>query len=204
MAKALGDSVVVEQPKVERKKRQITIGFPDRTRKPSAAGIKFRSIIELDGANPFVRVSPARAAKLKRGWRKPMPVLVRINGLPAKPWRINLMPKIGGGFFLFLHGQVRKASGTSVGDRVSVEVSFNEVYRPGPGPMPAYLRTVLRANPAALRAYRALPASRQKEILKLFSRLKSGIAKARNLETALRVLSGHPGRFMSRDWVDGR
>lgn len=133
-----------------------------------------------------------------------MPVLVRINGAPAKPRRINLMPKTGGGFWLYLHSQVRNASGTAVGDRVSVEIAFNEAYRPGPAPMPAFLRAALKAHPDALRAYRALPASRQKEIVKLFSRLKSEIAKARNVEAALRVLSGRPGRFMARDWNDGR
>jgi hypothetical protein len=35
---------------------------------------------------------------------------------PDTPWRTNLMPVGDGHFFLYLHGQVRKASDTSVGD----------------------------------------------------------------------------------------
>jgi hypothetical protein len=166
--------------------------------------LTFRSRIEMDGMNPYVRVSSARAGLLRQGWRKPMPVLIRINGAPEKPWPINMMPKADGSFFLYLHGQVRKASGTGVGDRVSVEIAFDEGYRPGPTRMPAFMMAALKARPKALAAYRALPPARQKELVRHFSRLKTEAARARNLESALRVLSGIRGRFMARDWFGGR
>jgi hypothetical protein len=166
--------------------------------------LRFRSVIEMEGINPFVRVSPARADRLKPGWRKPMPVSIRINGAPEEPWRINMMPKLDGVFFLYLHGQVRKASGAAVGDRVSVEIAFDEDYRPGPPPMPPFLTAALKAHPQARAAYRALPPGRQKELVRYFSRLKSETARTRNLESALRVLSGKRGRFMARDWNGGR
>jgi hypothetical protein len=133
-----------------------------------------------------------------------MPLLIRINGAPEEPWRIHMMPKAEGSYFLYLHGQVRKASGTGVGDRVAVELAFDAGYRPGPPPMPAFLRAALKANPKALAAYRALPPARQKELVRHFARLKSEEARTRNLVSALRVLSGHPGRFMARDWAGGR
>ena len=98
--------------------------------------LRFRSRIEINGINPYVPVSAARAAKLKGGWRKPMPVLVRVNGKPDTPWRINMMPAGGGGFYLYLHGTVREQSGTGVGDTVRVEVSFEESYRGGPATRP--------------------------------------------------------------------
>ncbi len=169
-----------------------------------AGPIRFRSEIEIEGINPYVRVSPERASRLRPGWRKPMPVLIRINGAPEKPWRINLMPKLDGSFFLYLHGQVRKASGTSVGDRVSVEIAFDEKYRPGPARMPAFLKAALKTNPKAETGYRALPPGRQKELVRYFARLKSEAARTRNLRSALRVLSGGKGRFMARDWGGGR
>lgn len=169
-----------------------------------AQPFRFRAEIEIEGINPFVRVGPERAARLRPGWRKPMPVLVRINGAPETPWRINLMPKSDGSFFLYLHGQVRKASGTSVGDRVSVELAFDGKYRPGPARMPAFLKAALKGHPKAWVAYRALPPSRQKELVRYFARLKSEEARTRNLQSALRVLSGAKGRFMARDWVGGR
>jgi len=87
----------------------------------------FTAVIKIRGVNPFILVSAARANAIKPGWRKPLPVYVRINGKPAKAWRINMMPVGGGGFYLYLHGDVRKASGTVVGDRVRVESSTRAI-----------------------------------------------------------------------------
>src|SRR6185295_10868735 len=95
--------------------------------------LSFRAKIRINGVNPFVTVSAARANKLKPGWRKPLPVLVRVNGHPrAKPWRINLMPIGDGSFYLYLHGDVRRASGSGVGDTVELELEHDAAYRGGP------------------------------------------------------------------------
>jgi hypothetical protein len=56
------------------------------------AVLRFTSSIRIREPNPYILVTPAQAKALKRGWRKPLPVLVRINGKPAEPWRINMMP----------------------------------------------------------------------------------------------------------------
>lgn len=87
--------------------------------------------IEIYNGNPYVLVSRARAKKLKDGWRRSLPVLVQINGKPDNPWRINLMPIGKGSFYLYLHGEVRRASATKVGDRVKVDVRFDDSYRNG-------------------------------------------------------------------------
>lgn len=49
----------------------------------------FTSVIKIRGVNPFILVSTLRANAIKLGWRKALPVLVRINGRPEKAWRIN-------------------------------------------------------------------------------------------------------------------
>jgi hypothetical protein len=166
--------------------------------------LKFSSVMEIFNGNPYVRVSAARAAKIKVGWRKALPVLVRINGKPEKSWRINMMPIGDGSFYLYLHGDVRKASRTKVGDRVQVEVSFDDQYRNGPmHPMPTWFSKPLQKNPEARKAWGALIPSRQKEILRYFSWLKSPEARQRNLEQALRVLSGREEKFMARAWNAG-
>jgi bacteriocin resistance YdeI/OmpD-like protein/uncharacterized protein DUF1905 len=165
------------------------------------ATLRFQSQIKIYNGNPYLLVSAARAATLKSGWRRPMPVLVRINGKPKMPWRINMMPVGDGRFYLYLHGDMRKASGTKVGDRVSGEVSFDDAYRGGPmHPMPVWFRAALRMNPAAKKGWEALIPSRKKEILRYFSWLKSPEARARNVDRALHVLSGGQGRFMARSW----
>src|SRR2546426_5455470 len=168
------------------------------------AVLRFRSLIKIREPNPYILVSTARAKAIKPGWRKPLPVLVCINGRPAEPWRINMMPVGDGSFYLYLHGDVRRASGTKVGDRVQVEVGFDAKYRNGPQhPMPAWFKAALLENPKAMKNWEALIPSRKKEILRYFSRLKSPEARARNLERALHVLSSGKGRFMARAWDGG-
>lgn len=163
--------------------------------------LSFRAVIEITGVNPYVLVSARRAARLRPGWRKPLPVRVRVNGRPEEPWRINLMPVGDGSFRLYLHGDVRRASGTQVGDTVAVELEFDDDYRSGPAhPMPAWFRDALAGNRRARRAWDELIPSRQKEILRYFSRLKSPGAQMRNAQRALHALSGGKGRFMGRSW----
>ena len=164
----------------------------------------FTAVIKIRGVNPFVLVSALRANAIKPGWRKPLPALVRINGAPADAWHINMMPVGDGSFYLYLHGDIRKASGTAVGDRVRVEIDFDASYRNGPQhPMPRWFAQALAGNPQAKKNWMALIPSRKKEILRYFSRLNSPDARARNLAEALRVLSGEPGRFMGRAWKNG-
>jgi hypothetical protein len=169
------------------------------------ASLRFKARIEINGINPFVPVEPERAARLREGWRKPMPVLVQINGAPAEPWRINMMPRGDGGFFLYLHGVVREAAaGVGVGDEVEVSVAFDEAYRGGPAhPMPEAFAEGLARDKAATEAWDALTPSLRKEVLRRFDSVKSEDARARNIEAALAVLGGAAGRFMARDWKDG-
>lgn len=165
------------------------------------SSLKFQATIEINGINPYVRVRAAQASRLKAGWRKPLPVRVQVNGQPETPWRINMMPMGNGDFYLYLHGQVREASATVVGDLVEVDVAFDESYQAGPAhPVPAWFAEALAAQPAAAKAWDALAPSRRKEILRYFAQLKSVEAHARNLQLAMHVLSGGQGRFMARSW----
>jgi hypothetical protein len=164
----------------------------------------FTAVINIRGVNPFILVSASRANVIKPGWRKPLPVLVRINGKPENAWRINMMPVGNGSFYLYLHGDVRKASGTKVGDRVRVEVDFDASYRNGPQhPMPQWFKHALVRNPEAAKNWKTLTPSRKKELLRYLANLKSPEARIRNLSKVLLVLSGRTGRFMGRRWKRG-
>jgi len=159
----------------------------------------FSATIRIRGINPYVLVSAARAKTIKPGWKKPLPVLVRVNGKPETPWRINMMPAGDGIFYLYLHGDVRKASATKVGDRVTVELAFDSDYKGGPQTVPPALTAALRGNKAATQAWAALTPSRQKEIARYLAKLKSPESRKRNLAKVLAVLSGKPQRLMGRD-----
>ena len=165
------------------------------------SSLKFRSVIGINKINPYVLVSSQLAARLRKGWRKPLPVRLRVNGKPENPWRINLMPVGDGSFYLYLHGDVRKASSTKAGQAVTVEIEFDKDYRSGPThPMPAWFSGALGQNRRARQAWSELIPSRQKEILRYFSWLKTPAARTRNVQRAIYVLSGSKGRFMGRSW----
>jgi uncharacterized protein YdeI (YjbR/CyaY-like superfamily) len=115
----------------------------------------FTSTIEIRDGNPYVLVEKELAQKIKSDWKKPLPVLIQVNGEPKKP-------------------------------------------------LPDWFESALAQNETARKNWEALIPSRQKEILRYFSWLKSDEAKARNIEKALHVLSGGSGRFMARSWKDGR
>jgi hypothetical protein len=168
------------------------------------SSVRFRSVIELNNINPYVLVSARNVARLRKGWRRPLPVRVRANGKPEKAWRINLMPVGDGSFYLYLHGNVRKASGTKVGDAVTVELEFDDEYKGGPAhPMPSWFSSALQKNRKAMQAWIELIPSRKKEVLRYFSWLKTPEARDRNLQRAIHVLAGGKGRFLGRSWNEG-
>ena len=128
-----------------------------------AMSVCFDAVIEIRGVNPFVGVSSSQADSLKPGWRKPLPVLVSIHGHSAIAWRTNMMPDGNGNFYLYLHGSMRKASGTKVRDRVRVEVEFDAAYRNGPQhSMPKWFRRALDSTAQAKKNWWALVPSRKK------------------------------------------
>ena len=163
--------------------------------------LKFSSVIEINKVNPYVLIPASSAALIRKGWRKALPVCLRMNGMPKIPWRINLMPKGDGSFYLYPHGDVRKASGSKVGDTVSIELEFDLNYRSGPAhPMTKEFRDALSQNELASQAWSRLIPSRKKEILRYFHGLKTPEARARNIHRAIQALSGGTERFLERIW----
>jgi hypothetical protein len=115
------------------------------------------------------------------------------------------MPTDQGEFRLYLHGGMRKASPTQVHDVVTIELSFDQEYRNGPLPeAPEWFQSALYQDPVVAENCGNLRPSRQKEVLRHFSALKSEEAKERNLARVLKVLRGERARFMGRDWLDGK
>ena len=165
----------------------------------------FKSVILINGVNPYVMVSAELARSLKNNWRKPMPVNVKINDKPTDGWRINMMPVGDGRFYLYLDGNVRKASGTKVGDEVAVSITFDNEYKGGPvHAVPRLLQDALDRNTDLQTRWDKLSPSRQKEVLRYLDKIKSQEIKTKNIERMIHILSGKPDHFMGRDWVDGK
>jgi len=167
--------------------------------------VRFVSRILLDGVNPYVPVDEERATALRPHWRRPIPVLVRINAGPITPWRTNLMPKGDGSFWLYLHGPMRRVANVGVGDEVTVEMSSDDAYHSDPThSMPEWFKVALAGDPLARQNWTRLPPSRRKEVERYLGALKTPSARERNLQRALKVLRGEEGRFLGRDWAGGR
>ncbi|MGP9799530.1 YdeI/OmpD-associated family protein [Rheinheimera sp. NSM] len=165
--------------------------------------ITFSATIKKRGINPYVLVGSELASQLKENWRKPLPVLLRVNSTPELPWRINMMPVGDGSFYLYLNAAVLKASGVTVGSEIRVELQFDAEYKAGPAdPMPDWFRAALEQHQPASEAWNKLTPGMQKEILRYLARLKSAEAQARNCQLAIHVLSGGKGRFLARSWND--
>jgi hypothetical protein len=167
----------------------------------SKSKCSFEAVVKIRGINPYIIVTKSHAALLKPGWRKPLPILVRIDGQPRLAHRVNLMPVGDGSFYLYLNEVIRTAAGAAVGDSVRAEVNVDESYRNGPQhPMPKWFRDALKKKPRARANWDALTPSRKKEVLRYLVRLKSDAARDRNLARMMHALSGAATRFMARDW----
>lgn len=163
--------------------------------------VAFTATIDKRGINPYVRVDAELAKRLKENWRKPLPVLVQVNNKPEPPWSINMMPAGDGSFYLYLSGEVLKASNTTVGSVVEITLEFDVNYKPGPAhPIPSWFGEALEQNQSAKQRWDELTPSLQKEILRYLDRLKSVEAQTRNTQLAIHVLSGGKGRFLARSW----
>ena len=112
-----------------------------------------------------------------------------------------MMPIGDGSFCLYLNGNVRKASGTGVGDRVEVEVRFDAKYRSGAAhPMPVWFQTALRKSTGKKKLGSADSEPKERNFSLSCIAEVSGDPRARNLARALQMLSGKPERFMARSW----
>lgn len=167
--------------------------------------MRFRAPVLLVGVNPYVVVGAARVTRLRPGWRRPLPVLVRVNAGPAAPWRTNLMPVGDGSFRLYLHGAMRRAASADVGDTVTVELDVDREYHSSPAhTAPDWFEAALRDDPLARGHWEALAPSRRKEVVRYLGSLTTRAAQERNLRLALHVLRGGDGRFVGRAWSGGR
>src|SRR5262245_41310598 len=127
------------------------------------SGLTFTAFIKIRGVNPYISISKDQATILKPDWKKPMPVREQINKKPEPALKINMMPVGDGGFYLYLHGAIRKASNTKVGDLVEVTLSFDSKYKNGPQhSIPRWFISALAKNKKASTSWDALPPSRKK------------------------------------------
>ena len=154
----------------------------------------FKATIELIGINPFVFVpDKILAAILQKAGKEKGPI--QIKGMINKnPYRQTLV-KYAGHWRLYINTTMLKDSPKRIGETVSISISFD----PGDRKLTMHpeLAKALSKNKTANKNFKQLPASRQQEIIRYISNLKTAESVERNIARAINFLSGN-GSFVGR------
>lgn len=156
---------------------------------------KFKAAIDIIGINPFVYVPDqilkeifAQAGKDKGH----IPVSVVINNVKHK----QTLVKFSGDWRLYINTTMLKNSPKRVGEIIDIAIEFDPEDRTIE-PHPEFLQA-LDQNLEAKQVFEGLSASRQKEIIRYISFLKSADSVTMNVQRAIGFLTGK-NRFVGRD-----
>jgi len=157
--------------------------------------ITFKATIEIIGVNPFVFL-PDKALKavFKQAGKDKGPI--QVNGtIDGYPYTQTLV-RYSGHWRLYINGPMLKASGKKVGDRTTLTIAFD----PGERTISIHpkLNDALLANSKAKASFDLLPPSRQKEIIRYISFLKTESSVDKNVDRAIAFLLGKE-RFVGRE-----
>lgn len=155
----------------------------------------FKATIEKIGINPFVYVPElilkeiiARAGKDKGH----IPVCVLINNNRHN----QTLVRYSGDWRLYINTTMLKNSPKRVGEIIDIAIEFDPEERIII-PHPEFIRA-LDKNREAKKVYEGLSSSRQKEIIRYISNLKSAESVTKNIQKAIGFLTGK-NRFVGRD-----
>ena len=155
---------------------------------------RFKAEIEIIGINPFVSVPDKILDNIfeQTGTNKGrIPIRGLIND---KPYRQTLVKYLGS-WRLYINTTMLKNSPKRVGETVEVSVLFDEEDRTiQPHPM---LLKALNGTPKAKEVFENLTPSRQKEIVRYISQLKTEKSIEKNIQKAIDFLLGKC-RFVGR------
>lgn len=155
----------------------------------------FTATIDIIGVNPFVSV-PTDILELlfiqaeKRKGK--IPIKGTINNQPYT----QTLVRYAGAWRLYINTSMLKNSPKRIGEEITITVEFDSTDRSIAMPLP--LQRALEENPEALSVFTSLPPSRQKEIIRYISSLKTEEAIKKNIQRALNFLLGNE-RFIGRD-----
>jgi len=156
---------------------------------------KFKADIEIIGVNPFVSVPGRILKKVFKQANKdkgPIPIRGTINGDPYK----QTLVKYRGAWRLYVNTTMLKNSPKRIGETVVIEIEFDQISRKiQPHPK---LVIAFKENKEAKKIFDSLPPSRQNEIVRYISFLKTEESVTRNIKKAVNHLIGKD-RFVGRE-----
>lgn len=154
----------------------------------------FKSAIDKIGINPFVFVPEKilAAVLLKAGKEKgPIPIKGFIN---KQPYQQTLV-KYAGHWRLYINTVMLKDSPKRIGETITISIEYDPTDRKLE--MHPALAKALAKNKTAKEHFKQLPPSRQQEIIRYISNLKTEESVDRNITKAIAFLNGN-GSFARR------
>jgi hypothetical protein len=156
---------------------------------------KFKARIEIIGINPFVFVPEKILLEIFRQAGKEkghIPVCGSVNNKTFK----QTLVRYRGDWRFYINTTMLKDSPKRIGEIVEVHIRYDPADRTIE-PHPDFARA-LKENKEARKTFDSLPASRQKEIIRYISALKTPESVKKNIDRAIGFLTGS-GRFVGRD-----
>lgn len=155
----------------------------------------FKAKIKIIGVNPYVLLPEKvlKAVFTQAGKDKgSIPVYGTLDGHKY----IQTLVKYRGKWRLYLNGPMRKAAGKDVNDTAIITISYDPIERIIP--VHPKLLIAFNKNKKAKTVFDKLSPSRQKEIVRYISSLKSEDSVDKNIKRAIDYLLG-TDRFVGRD-----
>jgi len=162
---------------------------------PTSISHHFQAQIQLIGINPYVLVPDdiLEAIFEQAGKNKgPIPVKGKVNG---KAYTQTLM-KYAGYWRLYINLAMLDQSPKRIGELIQISIQFDPADRTLTAQ--GFFTTALEAHPEAKQVFESLSKSKQQELIRFFTFLKTEKSIKHNLERMLSFLHGN-GRFMGRD-----
>lgn len=156
---------------------------------------KFKAAIEIIGVNPFVFVPDKILKEIFRQSGKNkgyIPIQGLINGKPYKQTLVKYL----GNWRLYINTTMLKKSPQRIGEIIEITIAFDPADRKiMPHPK---LINALKENNEAKKIFDNLSPSRQKEIIRYISFLKTEESVDKNVKRAINFLKGKE-RFVGRE-----
>ena len=156
---------------------------------------KFKARIAIIGINPFVFVPEKVLKEIFRQAGKDrghIPVCGLVN---RKPYKQTLV-KYSGNWRFYINTTMLKDSPKRIGEIIEITIRFDPEDRTIP--IHPEFAKVLTENKEAKKAFDSLSPSRQKEIVRYISALKTPESVRKNIQRAIGFLMGSNG-FVGRD-----
>lgn len=151
--------------------------------------IKFTATIAIDSRDPdkkgwsFIILNKTLSTRLNPGVRKIFRVKGKLDSFPIK--QTSLLPVNGGRFMLPINAMMRKATGKSAGDKLTVELEVDKV----PPKISADFTACLQDDPKAYEYFKRLPPSHQRYFSKWIDDAKTPETKAKRIAMSLSGLA---------------